>query len=148
MSVVCHDSHVTLHYRLLAALDGEQREIVSTFAARPATLQMGCGQFAPALESRLIGLAAGCSRTFELQADEAYGARRTELVQTLSRAAFDSEFGAAAAAPGDVVEVKGPGGDRLAGVLKRRDDASVVIDFNHPLAGMPLQWSVQVIGVL
>lgn len=148
MSVVAHDSHVTLHYRLVARLDGAERVIASTFSARPATLQMGCGQFSPALESKLIGLSAGCSRTFELPADEAYGARLPALVHSVSRATFDSQCNSDAVAPGDVVAFDSPERGRLAGVLERRDDAQVVIDFNHPLAGMPLQWSVQVIGVL
>lgn len=148
MSIVRHDSHVTLHYRLVARLDGTEHEIANTFMARPATLQMGCGQFSPALESKLIGLSAGCSESFELPAGEAYGARLPERVQTLSRATFDSHCEATAVEPGDVVAFNAPAAGRLVGVLKRLDEAQVVIDFNHPLAGAPLRWSVQVIGVL
>jgi FKBP-type peptidyl-prolyl cis-trans isomerase SlpA len=148
MTAVRHDSHVTLHYRLVALLDGAEREVANTFAARPATLQMGCGQFSPALEAKLIGLGAGRVESFDLRGDEAYGARRPELVQTLSRSAFDDQCEATDNAPGDVVEFNAPQGGRLAGVLKHRDEHRVVIDFNHPLAGVPLRWSVQVIGVL
>jgi FKBP-type peptidyl-prolyl cis-trans isomerase SlpA len=70
-------------------------------------------------------------------------------VQTLSRATFDANAGPDVDyAPGDVVEFNRPDGGRLAGVLKERDARRVVIDFNHPLAGMPLRFSVRVIGVL
>ena len=149
MSVVRHDSHVTLHYRLVALIDGVERDVANTFAARPATLQLGCGQFSPALESKLIGLTAGSAQTFELPADEAYGARQAELVQTLSRSTFDSQCETSTEyLAGDVIELYAPQAGRLAGVLKRRDERQVVIDFNHPLAGVPLRWSVQVIGVL
>lgn len=149
MPVICHDSHVTLHYRLVALFEGAEREIANTFSARPATVQIGCGQFSPALESKLIGLSAGCARTFELPAGEAYGARHPEMVQTLSRSTFDNQCEADSdTAPGDVIEFNAPAGGRLAGVLKRRDERQVVIDFNHPLAGVPLRWSVHVIGVL
>lgn len=47
-----------------------------------------------------------------------------------------------------LVAFNAPAAGRLVGVLKRLDEAQVVIDFNHPLAGAPLRWSVQVIGVL
>ncbi len=148
MSVVHHDSHITLHYRLLALLEGAEREVANTFTARPVTVQLGCGQFSPLMESKLIGLAVGGMQTFELAADEAYGARRPELVQTLSRMVFDGQCESGDYAPGDVIEFSAPEGGRLAGVLKRCDEQQVVVDFNHPLAGVPLRWSVQVIGVL
>jgi FKBP-type peptidyl-prolyl cis-trans isomerase SlpA len=47
-----------------------------------------------------------------------------------------------------VVEFNRPDGGRVAGVLKARDAQRVVIDFNHPLAGLPMRFSVRVIGVL
>lgn len=148
MSVVGPDSHITLNYQLLAFIEGAQHEVANTFAARPVTVQMGSGQFAPAMETRLLGLAAGSEHTFDLAAAEAYGLRQPELVQTLSRATFDRECAAGDYQPGEVIELQLPQGGRLAGVLKQIDDARVVVDFNHPLAGVPLRWSVQVIGVL
>jgi FKBP-type peptidyl-prolyl cis-trans isomerase SlpA len=142
-------SHVTLHYRLAALVDGAEREVVSTLGGRPATLQLGGGHLAAGLEARLQGLAAGDEAFFELGAEEVFGARSAALVQTLSRATFDANAGPDVDyAPGDVVEFNRPDGGRLAGVLKERDARRVVIDFNHPLAGMPLRFSVRVIGVL
>ncbi len=148
MSVVRQDSHITLNYRLLALIDGVQREVANTFVARPVTVQMGRGQFAPAMEARLLGLAVGSEHTFDLTAAEAYGLRQPEWVRTLTRATFDKECAAGDYQPGDVIELNWPEGNRLAGVLKQIDRECVVIDFNHPLAGVPLRWSVRVIGVL
>lgn len=148
MSVVRQDSHITLNYRLVALVDGTEREVANTFAARPVTMQMGGGQFAPTMEARLLGLATGAEATFELPAHEAYGQRQPELVQALSRAAFDRECAAGDYQAGEVIELNVPQGGRLVGVLKHIDHERVVVDFNHPLAGVPLRWSVQVIGVL
>lgn len=147
--VVRNGSFVTLHYRLAAVLSGEEREIVSTLGARPATLQVGAGQLAQPLEAHLVGLSEGESRTFELAAGEGYGERQADLVQTLARRVFDENADPDAEyAPGDVVEFNAPDGRRVTGVLKQRDERQVVVDFNHPLAGLPLKFSVQVIGVL
>jgi FKBP-type peptidyl-prolyl cis-trans isomerase SlpA len=146
---IAPDSHVTLHYRLAAVIDGAEREVVSTLGGRPATVQLGGGHLAGGLEARLVGLAEGDEATFEVAPEEAFGARNPELVQTVSRAAFDANTAAGEEfAPGDVVEFNGPEGSRVAGVLKGRDDRQVLVDFNHPLAGLPLRFSVRVIGVL
>lgn len=149
MSVVGSLSHVTLHYRLVARFDSGEREVASTFAARPATLQLGAGQLAPGLEARLVNMAEGSHAEFELAPDEAYGARLTELIQIVARETFDRECEPGMDyAPGDVVEFRSPTGGRMAGVLKRSDEREVMIDFNHPLAGVPLRFEVKIVGVL
>lgn len=149
MSQIEFGSHVTLHYRVATVVGGEEREVISTLGARPATLQVGAGQLAAPLEARLVGLAEGSAASFDLVASDAFGERNSELVQSLSRAAFDAHADPDADyVVGDVVQFNAPDGRLLAGVLKQRDDRQMVVDFNHPLAGLPLRFSVQVIGVL
>jgi FKBP-type peptidyl-prolyl cis-trans isomerase SlpA len=146
---VAAGSHVTLHYRIAVELDGNEHEVVSTFDARPATVQVGAGQFSEALERRLIGLEEGQEASFDLAAGEAFGHRNAELVQTLAGATFDANAEPDTRyVPGDVVEFSAPDGLRFSGVLKQRADDRVVVDFNHPLAGLPVRFSVRVIGVL
>jgi FKBP-type peptidyl-prolyl cis-trans isomerase SlpA len=149
MARIAPDSHVTLHYRLAALVDGAEREVISTHGGHPATLQLGGGHLAATLEEKLLGLDEGAQATFELTPAEAFGERSAQLVQSLSRVAFDANADAGTEySPGDVVEFERPDGGRLAGVLKERDGRRVVVDFNHPLAGVPLRFSVVVIGVL
>lgn len=148
-SRVAEGSHVTLHYRIAVELDGNEHEVVSTFDARPATVQVGAGQFSDALERRLLGLQEGQEASFDLAAGEAFGHRNAELVQTLARATFDANAHPDAEyLPGDLVEFNAPDGLRFSGVLKQHGDDRVVVDFNHPLAGLPVRFSVRVIGVL
>ena len=45
-------------------------EFVDTFATRPATLSIGGGELAPAMEARLLGLAEGSEESFALAAGE------------------------------------------------------------------------------
>lgn len=151
VSTVCiaSGSHVTLHYRIAVLHDGDEHEVISTFEATPATLQIGTGQLSAPLEDRLLGLAEGDEASFELGPGEGFGQRSPELVQTLSRAMFDANADPGVEyLPGDIVEFNAPDGGRYAGVLKRHAVDTVVVDFNHPLAGLPLHFSVQVIGVL
>jgi hypothetical protein len=67
------DSFLTLHYRL-AGPDGD--DLVNTFNDKPATLSLGTGELAPAVEARLMGLSEGTRARFELAAGEAFGERR------------------------------------------------------------------------
>ncbi len=72
-------------------------------------------------------------------------------MQSLTRQMFDQHVDTEADgefAPGDVVELTGPGGERVAGVIKTIDSERVVVDLNHPLAGQDIVFEVDVIGVL
>ena len=72
MNLVQPGSFLTLHYRL-SGPDGA--DVINTFGAKPATLSLGAGQLAPAIEQRLIGLAEGAHRRFDLAPGEAFGER-------------------------------------------------------------------------
>jgi FKBP-type peptidyl-prolyl cis-trans isomerase SlpA len=140
-------SFLTLHYRL-AGPDGA--DVVNTFGDKPATLSLGTGELAPAMERRLIGLPEGASRSFELAPGEAFGPRNPELVQRVARRLLD-EVGDpdASYGVGDVVRFPTPGGDAgYAGVVREVGDDWLLFDFNHPLAGQAVRFDVHVIGVL
>jgi FKBP-type peptidyl-prolyl cis-trans isomerase SlpA len=140
-------SFLTLHYRLCGP-DGA--DIVSTFGSQPATLSLGTGELAPAMESRLIGLTEGAHARFEVPAGEAFGERNPDLLQrvklSLLRELGDPD---AQYREGDVVQFPTPQGDgSYAGVVREVGDGWLLFDFNHPLAGAPVTFEVQVIGVL
>jgi FKBP-type peptidyl-prolyl cis-trans isomerase SlpA len=140
-------SFLTLHYRL-SGPDGT--DMVNTFGARPATLSLGEGQLAPAVESRLLGLRAGAHDTFRFEPDEAFGPRNPQLLQRVARALVE-RFGAADASyeVGDVVRFPRPDGEPgYAGVVREVGDDWLLFDFNHPLAGQSVTFEVQVIEVL
>jgi FKBP-type peptidyl-prolyl cis-trans isomerase SlpA len=142
-------SFLTLHYRL-SGPDGA--DLINTFADKPATLSLGTGELAPAMEARLIGLPEGTRRSFELAAGEAFGERNPELLQRVKRSLLnelgdpDEQYRV-----GDVVQFPTPDGQgAYAGVVREVADEGevLVFDFNHPLAGRPVTFEVQLIGVL
>lgn len=150
MATVQPASFLTLHYRLTGP-DGA--DVVSTFDGPPATLSLGSGQLAPAMEACLIGLAEGDRQAFELPPGAAFGDRNPELLQRVSLALLrehgdpDEDYRV-----GDVVQFPTPDGQgSFAGVLRElgpADEDWALFDFNHPLAGLPLRFEVQMIGVL
>ena len=147
MNSIHAGSFLTLHYRL-AGPDGG--DVINTFADKPATLSLGTGELAPAMEQRLIGVAEGARCTFELAAGEAFGERNPEMVQRVRRSLL-AEMGdpGDGYAVGDVVRFEAPGGQgAYAGVVREVADDWLLFDFNHPLAGRPVTFEVHVIGVL
>jgi len=152
---VIEDSYLTLHYRVsvlrtdAGAHDAPAADdVVSTYGSKPATLQLGAGQLAPALEARLMGLPVGAHRVFELPPGEAFGPRNPALVQKVARRVLEEESASAHYVAGDVVEFNAPAGGRYVGVFRSLDDTDAVFDFNHPLAGQPVRFEVEIVGIL
>ena len=140
-------SFLTLHYRL-SGPDGA--ELINTFNDKPATLSLGTGELAPAMEARLLGLPEGTHQSFTLEAGEAFGERNPELLQRVKRGLLD-ELGDPDETyhVGDVVQFPTPDGQgTYAGVVRELGEDWLLFDFNHPLAGQPLTFEVQLIGVL
>ena len=147
MTAIHSGSFLTLHYRL-AGPDGAA--VVDTFAGPPATLSLGNGELAPAMEARLIGLREGARQSFELTAGEAFGARNPEMLQRVKLALLhelgdpDAQYGV-----GDVVQFPTPDGrSTYAGVVRELGSDWLLFDFNHPLAGQPVRLDGHGSGVL
>ena len=148
-SIVLPGSFLTLHYRLAGS---HGINLINTFDGKPATLSLGAGELSPALEARLLGLPEGTRATFELAAGEAFGERNPDLLQWVARRLLD-ELGAPAEPyqVGDVVQFPTPDGlGQYAGAVQqvKGPGDAVQFDFNHPLAGQPVAFEVQLIGVL
>jgi FKBP-type peptidyl-prolyl cis-trans isomerase SlpA len=137
-------SHLTLHYRIALA-DPPHAEVLSTFGGHPATLVLGSGELAPSLERCLIGAESGVPHVFMLRPDEAFGGYRDELLQRVPADAFPDTL---AVEPGQVIEFSAPDGTRLAGLVKELGAGEALVDFNHPLAGRPIRFEVEIIAVL
>jgi len=139
-------SFLTLHYRLA----GPAGDIINTFDGKPATLSLGTGELSPAVEERLIGLEEGTRTTFELPEGAAFGPRSPDMQQWLARKVLkDMGDPHETYSVGDVVEFPTPDGrGKFAGVVVQLGEESVMFDFNHPLAGQPVTFEVQLIGVL
>jgi FKBP-type peptidyl-prolyl cis-trans isomerase SlpA len=140
-------SFLTLHYRLA---DAEGADVINTFADQPATLSLGTGELAPAMEACLIGMAEGERASFDLPAGQAFGDRNPQLLQRVSRRLLDANGDPDEVyAPGDVVQFPTPDGQgAYAGVVREVGPGWLLFDFNHPLAGRPVRFEVQLIGVL
>ncbi len=158
---VQHGSFLTLHYRLA----GPAGDIINTFGGKPATLSLGAGDLSPAVEQCLMGLEEGARASFDLPAGSAFGERKADMVQWVARKLLKTLGDPLEVyRVGDVVQFPTPDGQaQYAGAVVQvgktgeADDAvqdgavqdgAVLFDFNHPLAGQPVTFEVELIGVL
>ena len=147
-------SFLTLHYRLA----GPGGDIINTFGDKPATLTLGSGELSPAVEQRLLGLEEGARATFEIPAGEAFGDRNPEMVQWVARKLL-REWAIRTSGTTSATWCSSPRPTAWAATPARcsrwaatsdgdGEPDAVLFDFNHPLAGQPVTFEVQVIGVL
>ena len=135
-------STVTLHLSLTLQ-DGTVAE--TTFDDEPLTLTMGDGSLAAGLELGLYGLRPGNTQRLELYPEQAFGLHDPEKVHQLPRADFDAKL---VLEPGSIIGFDAPGGEELSGTILAVDDATVEVDFNHPLAGRVVIFDVEIIDVV
>ena len=133
-------SRITLHFELAL----ENGDIVdSTFDKQPATFDYGDGSLLPGFERRLLGLMQGHKETFTVPQEEAFGAHNPQNLQQFKRSDFSEEK----LEPGMMFSFADAAGGELPGVLKSVDGDKVEIDFNHPLAGHTLSFTVEIIEI-
>jgi FKBP-type peptidyl-prolyl cis-trans isomerase SlpA len=140
MSGLRPGDRVTLHYRLECG----GQEVVNTFPEGPETFTLGAGELEARLETLLLGLEAGRHVAFELGPGEAFGPRDEALVHTLPREDFPADMELEA---GHGIQFDLPNGQSMMGTVLEIGADTVQVDFNHPLAGLPVTLEVQIITI-
>ncbi len=131
---------VTFHYTLR---DPSGRVLDTSSGAEPVTFLEGGGQIIDGLDEALRGLAAGTKARVGVPAARAYGERDEKQVQRVLRALLPVEGELRA---GDQFQA---GTDRYAPVVTvvGIEGEDVLLDANHPLAGVDLTFDVEVVSV-
>ncbi|MDY6768520.1 MAG: peptidylprolyl isomerase [Candidatus Nanohaloarchaea archaeon] len=106
----------------------------------PVKVLVGAGHVIPGLESALKGMEAGDEETVAVDAEDAFGERSGDDIETFSRSEFE-EYDVEPRR-GIVVEIDGRRGKIVSASAGR-----VRVDFNHPLAGKDLEYDVEVLDV-
>lgn len=139
--MITNASQVTLHFALRT---DNGNEIDSTFGKQPAKLNIGDGNLLPDFEACLIGLKVGDRQTFTMPPEKAFGQRNDSNLQTVKRHQFGADV---VLEPGLVFSFADAANGELPGVVKSLEGDDVIVDFNHPLAGMTLQFEVEIINI-
>ena len=131
----------SIHYTLT---NNSGEVLDSSEGAEPLAYLHGAGNIIPGLENALVGKTAGASLQVNIAPADAYGELQPELVQVVPREAFQ---GVDEIEPGMAFEAQDPQGQARRIIVKSVEGDEVTIDANHPLAGVELNFDVQVVDV-
>ncbi len=132
---------VSMHYKLT---DNDGNVIDTSEGKDPLNYLHGAGNIIPGLEKELVGKVAGDSLSVIVQPEEGYGVVHQELIQTVDRTAFQ---GVDTIEPGMSFQGQSDEGAVQQIVVTAVEGDQVTIDANHPLAGIVLNFDVDVVSV-
>jgi FKBP-type peptidyl-prolyl cis-trans isomerase SlpA len=132
---------VTLHFALRLQ-DGEV--IDSNFERDPATFVVGDGNLLPGFEKAIFGLIEGDKKTLTISPEQGFGQRNPNNMQEFERNEFSSDI---ELKEGLVLSFSDAQKTELPGVVYSFDENTVVIDFNHPLAGRDIVFDVAILKI-
>jgi FKBP-type peptidyl-prolyl cis-trans isomerase SlyD len=140
MTITNENCVVGIEYEVKQA--GTTEVVDTNKGGEPLEFIVGKGQIIPGLENALVGMSQGESGDIMVAAADAYGDVNPEAMQTLPIEQFEGV---------DLVEGmtlfgQGENGQSVQVTVRSFDDKEVNIDFNHPLAGKDLMFSVSVIS--
>jgi FKBP-type peptidyl-prolyl cis-trans isomerase SlyD len=136
---------VSLSYRLEA--DGNEVEVVTK--DQPMEFMYGVGYLLPKFEEQIADMNIGDKFDFVLQASEAYGEIDEEAIIEIPKNAFkiDGTFDEQLVQIGKSIPMQDQEGNRMYGTVEEIRNTTVIMNFNHPLAGNVLHFAGEIINV-
>ena len=138
---IANDTAVSIHYLVR---DSEGTDIDSSFDGEPLKFIQGKGFLIPGLEQELNGKEAGETFTCKVAAADAYGERLDGYVQDVPKSMFEGFE--------DQLQVgmqlrAGTEEGEQTVIVVGIDEETVTVDGNHPLAGLDLEFDVEIVDV-
>lgn len=134
---IANNKVVSIHYKLT---NDEGSILDSSEGQEPLAYLHGLGNIIPGLENALTGRAVGDKFTVTIPPADGYGERDNEMVQSVPKSAFQ---GVDQIEPGMQFQAQSPDGMQLVTVIDVDGD-EVILDGNHPMAGITLTFDVEV----
>jgi FKBP-type peptidyl-prolyl cis-trans isomerase SlyD len=139
---ITKDKVVSVHYTL--TVDGQVAD--KTTPEKPLDFIFGKGMLLPKFESNLEGKTVGDKVEFTLTPEEGYGVSEPEAIVELPKKIFESDgvVREDILFVGNMIPMMNDRGQIMHGKVVEIKPDIVVMDFNHPMAGKTLNFSVEV----
>jgi len=134
---------VSVHYVGTLA-DGTEFDSSRT-RDEPLTFEVGSGVLIEGFDTAVRDMAIGETKNITLKPTEAYGVENPELFKEIPKEEFpdDFEFNV-----GNIVHGTGPQDAPVqATIAEIRDSGTVLLNFNHPMAGKTLNFEIELVDV-
>ncbi|MFQ5902370.1 MAG: peptidylprolyl isomerase [Candidatus Binatia bacterium] len=138
--VVKKGSVVSFEYILS---DEEGKVIESNKGKKPLKYTHGQGQIIPGLEKELLGMKVGGEKNIRVKPEDAYGPVNPKAFKEISREKLPPD----ALKVGTTLRVRNAQGQTFPVRVHEIKEKTVVMDFNHPLAGKTLLFDIKILGI-
>jgi len=132
---------IGIEYTLKDANTGEHLD--TNVGKVPLEFISGKGQIITGLENKLVNMSANEEADVLVEPKDAYGEYNDEAIQTLPK----EQFAGIELVEGMSLYGTGEHGETVQVVVKSFNDNEVTIDYNHPMAGRTLMFSVSVLSL-
>ena len=139
-TVVQAGAEVSFDYTLT---DDSGKVIDTSQGKEPMHYTHGKGQIIPGLEKEITGMAVGGEKKVTVKPEDAYGPVDTRAFQEVPKDKLPAE----ALKVGTVLMAQGPQGQGVPVRVHEIKDKTVIMDFNHPLAGKTLSFAIKITDV-
>jgi len=123
--------------------DFDTKEELDSSNGEPISFVEGKGAIIKGLESEIVNMSEGESKNVVVKPENAYGVYDDSLLETHPK----EQFAGIELKEGMVLFGNTEDGQTVQVSVKSYDGDSVTIDYNHPLAGKTLEFSMTLIGV-
>jgi FKBP-type peptidyl-prolyl cis-trans isomerase SlyD len=139
---------VSIIYELRES-NSEGRIIETVEDNNPLTFIFGSGKLLEGFESNLNSLSTGESFRFILKSEMAYGNKREDLIINIPASVFEIEgkLDKETCWVGNQVPMRDSSGNNVNGTINEITDTYIIMDFNHPMAGVDLFFSGKILDV-
>jgi FKBP-type peptidyl-prolyl cis-trans isomerase SlyD len=143
-----YNKMVSLIYQLREK-NADGRVLEELKEMKPLKFVFGTGKLLPAFEANILTLSSGDQFTFHLNAENAYGSRREDMIIDVPISVFEKEgkVDENICIVGNEVPMVDGAGNPFYGTINEISADSVRMDFNHPMAGIDLYFSGKILEV-
>jgi len=136
-TIIQSGSDVSFDYTLT---DESGTVIDSSKGKQPMHYIHGQGQIIPGLEKELAGMAVGGEKKVTVKPEDAYGPIEPRAFQEVPKEKLPAD----ALKVGTMLMAQGPKGQGVPVRVHEIKENTVIMDFNHPLAGKTLSFDIKV----
>ncbi len=139
-AVVSQGKNVSIEYTLTL----EDKSVIdSNVDAEPLSFVLGSHEIIPGLENALEGMRVGESKKVTVKPEDAYGLVSKDAVSEVKKEQVPQD----ALQVGAVLQGQSPDGQVILARVVEIKEETVLLDYNHPLAGQTLYFDVKILDV-
>ena len=117
----------------------------SSEGREPLEFEVGSGMVIKGFDDGVMGMNVGDKKTINIPVDEAYGPRDPERIVEFPKANFPPDM---KPETGMRLNMTGGQGEVIPVVIAEVGDEVVILDANHPLAGEPLIFDIELVEIV